>query len=73
MSSREIYQGYAYAYPHKTAYRPFIPPLRLADIWTEESKDSLFLYIHVPFCSSRRGYCNLSLCPGPGRRWLTPI
>lgn len=52
------YQGYAYAYPHKTAYRQFSPrPLR--EVWAEERRDSLFLYVHVPFCEFRCGFCNL--------------
>jgi oxygen-independent coproporphyrinogen-3 oxidase len=53
------YQGYAYAYPHKTAYRPFPAPLGLCDLWTGERRDALFLYVHVPFCEMRCGFCNL--------------
>ncbi len=53
------YQGYAYAYPHKTAYRPLDPPRRLARVWAPERRDALFLYLHVPFCEMRCGFCNL--------------
>jgi oxygen-independent coproporphyrinogen III oxidase len=53
------YVGYAYAYPHKTAYRPLDPPVSLADAWAGERRDSLFLYLHVPFCEMRCGFCNL--------------
>jgi oxygen-independent coproporphyrinogen-3 oxidase len=53
------YQGYVYAYPHKTAYRPLNPPRPLRDVWATENKDALFLYIHVPFCTMRCGFCNL--------------
>lgn len=53
------YSGYSYSYPHKTAYRRFDPPLYLADIWAQEPRDSLYLYIHVPFCEMRCGFCNL--------------
>jgi oxygen-independent coproporphyrinogen-3 oxidase len=53
------YQGYLYAYPHKTAYRPLRPRPRLADIWARERREALFLYVHVPFCEMRCGFCNL--------------
>ncbi|WP_433048570.1 STM4012 family radical SAM protein [Dactylosporangium sp. CS-033363] len=53
------YQGYLYAYPHKTAYRPLDPRPRLADVWRGEDTTSLFLYVHVPFCEMRCGFCNL--------------
>ncbi|MEO3923268.1 STM4012 family radical SAM protein [Micromonosporaceae bacterium B7E4] len=53
------YQGYLYAYPHKTAYRPLRPRPALREIWAEERRDALFLYLHVPFCEMRCGFCNL--------------
>jgi coproporphyrinogen III oxidase-like Fe-S oxidoreductase len=53
------YQGYLYAYPHKTAYRPLDPRPRLADVWAGEDKGALFLYAHVPYCEMRCGFCNL--------------
>jgi oxygen-independent coproporphyrinogen III oxidase len=53
------YQAYVYAYPHKTAYRPLDPPRALRDVWADERKDALFLYVHVPFCTMRCGFCNL--------------
>jgi oxygen-independent coproporphyrinogen III oxidase len=53
------YQGYSYSYPHKTAYRPFHQPVPLTDLWALERIDSLFLYIHIPFCEMRCGFCNL--------------
>ncbi|VTS05820.1 STM4012 family radical SAM protein [Tuwongella immobilis] len=57
--SRTPYQGYVYAYPHKTAYRPLTPPRSLASVWSEQPQDSLFLYVHIPFCGMRCGFCNL--------------
>jgi oxygen-independent coproporphyrinogen-3 oxidase len=53
------YQGYVYAYPHKTAYRHFAHPLPLPDVWADEPRSALFLYLHVPFCAMRCGFCNL--------------
>ncbi|MBB2915090.1 oxygen-independent coproporphyrinogen-3 oxidase [Streptosporangium becharense] len=53
------YQGYVYAYPHKTAYRPLEPRPPLAEVWADEPLHSLFLYLHIPFCEMRCGFCNL--------------
>lgn len=53
------YAGYAYAYPHKSAYRPFSPPVALRDAWASEDRQRLFLYTHLPFCEVRCGFCNL--------------
>ncbi|WP_243709347.1 STM4012 family radical SAM protein [Micromonospora sp. 15K316] len=53
------YQQYLYAYPHKTSYRPLRPRPRLADVWRAEAREALFLYVHVPFCEMRCGFCNL--------------
>jgi oxygen-independent coproporphyrinogen-3 oxidase len=53
------YQAYAYAYPHKTAYRPLQPQPALRQVWAGEDRSSLFLYLHVPFCEMRCGFCNL--------------
>ncbi|WP_225823438.1 STM4012 family radical SAM protein [Streptomyces naphthomycinicus] len=53
------YQSYVYAYPHKTAYRRLTDRPLLADLWAREPKDTLSLYLHVPFCEVRCGFCNL--------------
>jgi len=53
------YQAYVYSYPHKTAYRPFTPPIYLPELWTQQDRQALFLYIHIPFCEMRCGFCNL--------------
>lgn len=56
---RSPYQTYVYSYPHKTAYRPLTPPVKLASLWSKQDKQALFLYIHIPFCEMRCGFCNL--------------
>ncbi len=53
------YAAYSYSYPHKTAYRPLAPPISLKDAWQSENRDALFLYLHIPFCEMRCGFCNL--------------
>jgi len=59
------YDSYLYAYPHKTAYGPLDPPRRLADVWADDDRSALFLYLHVPFCEMRCGFCNLFTTPKP--------
>ncbi|HEY0734379.1 MAG TPA: STM4012 family radical SAM protein [Herpetosiphonaceae bacterium] len=61
------YLAYAYSYPHKQAYRPLEPPVPLRDVWQAEPRDALFLYLHVPFCEMRCGFCNLFTTVDPGR------
>jgi oxygen-independent coproporphyrinogen III oxidase len=51
--------GYGYAYPHKTAYRALARPRPLREVWATEDHERLFLYVHVPFCAVRCGFCNL--------------
>ncbi|MFI0723299.1 STM4012 family radical SAM protein [Streptomyces sp. NPDC021224] len=53
------YQDYVYAYPHKTAYRALPGRPALRDLWRDEPKDALALYLHIPFCEVRCGFCNL--------------
>lgn len=60
------YDGYSYAYPHKTAYRPLDPPIQLSDAWLSEDKNNIFLYVHLPFCEMRCGFCNLFTTVQPG-------
>ena len=59
------YRAYVYAYPHKTAYRRFDPPRPLREVWAAEPGSGLFLYVHVPFCTMRCGFCNLFTTPNP--------
>lgn len=60
------YRGYVYAYPHKTAYRPLPETRPIREVWNRQDRRSLFLYIHIPFCTMRCGFCNLFTQPQPG-------
>ncbi len=53
------YRSYVYAYPHKSAYRPFTERPALSDLWRHEDVSALSLYTHIPFCEMRCGFCNL--------------
>ncbi|MFF3213220.1 STM4012 family radical SAM protein [Streptomyces sp. NPDC002886] len=53
------YENYVYAYPHKTAYRALPEPAELSREWARQPKDALSLYLHIPFCEVRCGFCNL--------------
>jgi oxygen-independent coproporphyrinogen III oxidase len=59
------YQAYTYAYPHKTAYRRLEPAVPLATAWAGENRSNLFLYVHIPFCEMRCGFCNLFTTANP--------
>lgn len=59
-----LFQGYAYSYPHKTAYRRIDPPLECRQVWADEDRDALFLYAHIPYCGMRCGFCNLFTVTG---------
>ena len=59
MLAESHYHGYLYAYPHKTAYRALAPPVPLGPVWAAEDRSRLALYLHVPFCEMRCGFCNL--------------
>lgn len=53
------YQAYSYSYPHKTAYRALDASRTLREAWADEDRRALFLYLHIPFCTYRCGFCNL--------------
>lgn len=65
LMQRGPYQAYAYAYPHKTAYRDLPQPIPLEQVWAMENRDALFAYVHVPFCTYRCGFCNLFALGNP--------
>ncbi|GAC1367727.1 MAG: STM4012 family radical SAM protein [Ktedonobacteraceae bacterium] len=63
------YVSYTYAYPHKTTYRDFPERVPLAELWRHEKRDAVFLYLHVPFCEMRCGFCNLFTTVDPTARF----
>ncbi len=63
--ANDQYAGYAYAYPHKTSYRTLDPPVELSRVWAEENTSQLYLYLHLPFCEMRCGFCNLFTASQP--------
>lgn len=65
------YAAYTYSYPHKTSYRPFAEPLPLDEVWAGEDTSALFLYLHVPFCEMRCGFCNLFTVAKPEDDYTT--
>ena len=74
---RDPYQAYTYSYPHKTSYRALTPTVDLHDVWVGEDRSALFLYLHVPFCEQRCGFCNLFTQAQPQQevvdRYLTAL
>ncbi|MFJ3788803.1 STM4012 family radical SAM protein [Kitasatospora sp. NPDC090091] len=68
------YRQYVYAYPHQKAYRALADGPLLSEVWAGERLDALSLYVHVPFCEMRCGFCNLFTRTGAPERiteaWL---
>lgn len=63
----EPYVQYMYSYPHKTAYRS-LPCIDIREKMSclKENKNSL--YMHIPFCQYKCGYCNLFSVTGMENR-----
>ncbi|WNF29190.1 radical SAM protein [Streptomyces sp. C11-1] len=65
--ARHIEQGvippFNYAYPSRSAYRPLNGTRTIREIWAEDLQrhpvPELNLYLHVPFCRYKCGFCNL--------------
>jgi oxygen-independent coproporphyrinogen-3 oxidase len=70
------YVQYMYSYPHKTAYRP-LKGVYLKDYASVLASKGHGLYLHIPFCQSKCGYCNLFSVTGLGQeaagRYLTAV
>lgn len=60
------YVAYSYSYPHKSAYGELTPAVSLDEVWQQENRENLFLYMHLPFCEMRCGFCNLFAHAGAG-------
>lgn len=55
-----------YSYPHKTAYRA-LENVNLRDYFFNLEGEGHSLYLHLPFCESKCGYCNLFSVTGCNR------
>lgn len=58
MKIENPYIQYMYSYPHKTAYKSLCG-VSLSDYVDQLSGRENSLYLHIPFCQSKCGYCNL--------------
>lgn len=57
MKRDEIYTSYMYSYPHKTAYGNI--EVSRSEIQERLFSEAFHLYMHIPFCETKCGYCNL--------------
>ncbi len=65
--SMNPYVQYMYSYPHKTAYRP-LHGVHLKDYAAYLAGGGHGMYLHVPFCQAKCGYCNLFSVTGQGQK-----
>ena len=59
------YIQYMYSYPHKTAYQ-MLDQLDVRDYFSCLLSQENSLYLHIPFCQYKCGYCNLFSVAGAG-------
>lgn len=60
------YLQYMYSYPHKTAYGP-LDGVNLTHRAQDLSGGGHSLYLHLPFCQTKCGYCNLFSVTGQSK------
>ncbi len=65
MNFNTSYVQYMYSYPHKTAYRALFG-VHLQDYARYLKGRGHSLYLHIPFCETKCGYCNLFSVTGQG-------
>lgn len=58
MNYEEIYRQYMYSYPHKSAYM-LTKRLDISEYKEAFVGKEMGLYLHIPFCRHKCGYCNL--------------
>lgn len=63
------YRQYMYSYPHKTAYGR-LQDVHLKDYLSRLTGRENSLYLHIPFCQYKCGYCNLFSVAGQSERWM---
>lgn len=63
------YLQYMYSYPHKTAYRP-LKGVALETYAPLLRGGGHGLYLHIPFCQSKCGYCNLFSVTGQNAQMM---
>lgn len=69
MDKEKLYTQYMYSYPHKTAYRK-LENVRLTDWLPGLCGKENSLYVHIPFCQYKCGYCNLFSVTGPTEDYM---
>lgn len=69
MDKEKLYTQYMYSYPHKTAYRK-LKNVRLTDWLPGLCGKENSLYVHIPFCQYKCGYCNLFSVTGPTEEYM---
>lgn len=62
LNKSPMYYQYMYSYPHKSAYYD-IDDKNIIKAIKNLKDDNLTAYIHVPFCETKCGYCNLFSIP----------